>query len=84
MNNIIITQNSIFELIAGDTINNIGSQIQANTNGNATIYAENNINNETTKVRINQGGNNYLFNLPPFGKKSPLFLLYPYNIHMVF
>ena len=59
MNNIIITQNSIFELIAGDTINNIGSQIQANTNGNATIYAENNINNETTKVRINQGGNNY-------------------------
>ena len=53
------TGNSIFELIAGDTINNIGSQIQANTNGNATIYAENNISNETTKVRINQGGNNY-------------------------
>ena len=34
--------------------------------------------------KINQEIEYIMFNLPPFGKKSPLFLLYPHNIHMVF
>ncbi|MDD2840352.1 MAG: DUF637 domain-containing protein, partial [Rickettsiales bacterium] len=50
------TQNTTFQILAGNDINNIGSQIQANTSGTAIVYAENNINNETTKTRVNQPG----------------------------
>ena len=34
--------------------------------------------------KINQDISYFVFNLPPFGKKSPLFLLCLYNIQMVF